>query len=306
MKFLVTGANGDIALSIKEIIKRNFKNSIIHGCEINLNGKGKFFFDKVIKVPKSNDNDFIRKFNNLSKKYDLIVPTVESEIKVFSKNYKKINKNKFLLNNQKIIDLFLDKLKTHQFLKEKKIGNLKFTDYLSEWKKYKFPMFLKLREGAGNQNYKVLLSKKDIPKSIKNSNQIIQEYLNEQKEYTACLYSYLKIKKIIIFERILDKDKSFYIKYVSSKSLEKKLLMISKLINFNGSINIQFKILNNKLKIFEINPRLSSTVNMRDILGFKDCVWWIKDFLNIKNKLNNISYKKNTKMIRYEKIKIFN
>lgn len=306
MKFLVTGANGDIALSIKEIIKRNFKNSIIHGCEINLNGKGKFFFDKVIKVPKSNDNDFIRKFNNLSKKYDLIVPTVESEIKVFSKNCKKINKNKFLLNNQKIIDLFLDKLKTHQFLKEKKIGNLKFTDYLSEWKKYKFPMFLKLREGAGNQNYKVLLSKKDIPKSIKNSNQIIQEYLNEQKEYTACLYSYLKIKKIIIFERILDKDKSFYIKYVSSKSLEKKLLMISKLINFNGSINIQFKILNNKLKIFEINPRLSSTVNMRDILGFKDCVWWIKDFLNIKNKLNNISYKKNTKMIRYEKIKIFN
>jgi carbamoyl-phosphate synthase large subunit len=306
MKFLVTGANGDIALSIKEIIKRNFKNSIIDGCEINLNGKGKFFFDKVIKVPKSNDNDFIRKFNNLSKKYDLIVPTVESEIKVFSKNYKKINKNKFLLNNQKIIDLFLDKLKTHKFLKEKKIGNLKFTDYLSEWKKYKFPMFLKLREGAGNQNYKVLLSKKDIPKFIKNSNQIIQEYLNEQKEYTACLYSYLKIKKIIVFERILDKDKSFYIKYVSNKSLEKKLLMISKLINFNGSINIQFKILNNKLKIFEINPRLSSTVNMRDILGFKDCVWWIKDFLNIKNKLNSISYKKNTKMIRYEKIKILN
>jgi carbamoyl-phosphate synthase large subunit len=306
MKFLITGANGDIALSIKEIIKRNFKNSIIHGCEINLNGKGKFFFDKVIKVPKSNENDFIKKFNNLSRKYDLIVPTVESEIKVFSKNLKKIDNSKFLLNNQKIINLFLDKLKTHQFLKEKKIGNLKFTDYLSEWKKYKFPMFLKLREGAGNQNYRVLLSKKDIPKSIKNSNQIIQEYLNEQKEYTACVYSYSNIKKIIIFERILDKDKSFYIKYVSRKSLEKKLLIISELINFNGSINIQFKILYNKLKIFEINPRLSSTVNMRDILGFKDCVWWIKDFLNIRYKLNNISYKKNTKMIRYEKIKIFN
>tara|TARA_B100000963_G_scaffold187057_1_gene162739 strand:- start:27515 stop:28435 length:921 start_codon:yes stop_codon:yes gene_type:complete len=306
MKFLVTGANGDIALSIKEILKRNFKNSAIHGCEINLNGKGKFHFDKVIKVPKSDDNDFIDKLNNLSKRYDLIIPTVESEIKVFSKNYKKIKKSKFLLNNQKLVNLFLDKLKTQQFLKKNKIGNLKFTDNLSNWKKYKFPMFLKLREGAGNQNYRVLLSKRDIPKSRDKSNQIIQEYLNVQKEYTACIYSYLNIKKIVIFERILDKDKSFYIKYVSIKSLEKKLLTISELINLKGSINIQFKIFNNKLKIFEINPRLSSTVNMRDILGFKDCVWWIKDFLNIKYNLTNISYKKNTKMIRYEKIKIFN
>ena len=76
MKFLVTGANGDIALSIKEILKRNFKNSVIHGCEINLNGKGKFHFDKVIKVPKSNNKDFINKLNKLSKRYDLIIPTV--------------------------------------------------------------------------------------------------------------------------------------------------------------------------------------------------------------------------------------
>ena len=43
---------------------------------------------------------------------------------------------------------------------------------------------------------------------------------------------------------------------------------------------------------------------MRDILGFKDCVWWIKDFLNIKYNLTDFSYIINTKMIRYEKIKI--
>ncbi len=304
MKFLITGANGDIALSIKEIINRNFKNSVIHGTEININGKGKFFFDKIIKVPKSNDIKFLNTFNKLLHNYDLVIPTVESEIKVFSKNFKNINKKKILINNQKTVNIFLDKLKTHKFLQANKIGELQFTDYLKNWKKYKFPMFLKSKEGAGNKNYRILFSKKDIPKFKKNSNLIIQEYLDIVKEYTACIYSGPDFKSVMIFERILDRDKSFFVRYVLKKSIEKKILKISEIIKFKGSINVQFKISNNNLKIFEINPRLSSTVYMRDILGFKDCVWWIKDFLGIKYKLTPVKLKKNTKMIRYEKVKI--
>lgn len=46
MKFLVTGANGDIALSILEILKRNFKNCIVHGSEIKPEGKGKILLSK--------------------------------------------------------------------------------------------------------------------------------------------------------------------------------------------------------------------------------------------------------------------
>ena len=69
-------------------------------------------------------------------------------------------------------------------------------------------------------------------------------------------------------------------------------------INLNGSINIQFKIIKNKIKIFDINPRLSSTVRIRDMLGFQDCVWWINEKLKIKN-LKKIKIKKNATVVKY-------
>ena len=95
MKFLVTGANGDIALSVLEILKRNFKNSIVHGTDINLNGKGKFFFDKIYKSPKANSKNFILYFNHLSKRYDLVIPTSEAELRLFLKIYINLKKIKF-------------------------------------------------------------------------------------------------------------------------------------------------------------------------------------------------------------------
>ena len=65
--------------------------------------------------------------------------------------------------------------------------------------------------------------------------------------------------------------------------IEKKLMNIANKLNLNGAINIQFKIQNGQIKIFDINARLSSTVKMRDLIGFQDCLWWIKEKLNIKD-----------------------
>ena len=48
-------------------------------------------------------------------------------------------------------------------------------------------------------------------------------------------------------------------------------------------------------KVFDINARLSFTVMMRTIIGVKDCIWWIKDFLKV-----NFS-----KKIKIKKIFIF-
>ena len=76
------------------------------------------------------------------------------------------------------------------------------------------------------------------------------------------------------------------------------MLVLAKKINLNGSINVQLKINNSRYAIFEINPRLSSTVMMRHKLGFKDCLWWIEYILN--NKLPKNKYKiKNRKLLKF-------
>ena len=85
--------------------------------------------------------------------------------------------------------------------------------------------------------------------------------------------------------------------------IEKKLLKIANELNLNGVINIQFKIKNNQLKIFDINPRLSSTVKMRDLIGFKDCLWWIQDKLEIK-KNYNFKLNKNKTIVKFFQEKV--
>ena len=38
----------------------------------------------------------------------------------------------------------------------------------------------------------------------------------------------------------------------------------------------QFRVINKIPHVFEINPRFSSTVKMRDMIGFKDLIWSIE------------------------------
>ena len=275
--------------------------------KLKATARGSFYFDKIIQLPKAVSKNFIRKSISIYKNYDLIIPTTEIEIKRISSNVKIYKDIKFLINNKKVINLFLDKLKTYNFLKNHNIGNLDFCEELSGNKIKRYPVFIKTKTGSGNKNYYLIKNFRDLKKlNIKNKNKyIFQEYVNSKKEFTACIYKNCKFTEIITFERILDKDKTFFAKITNNKKINDTLIALSKLLDFEGSINIQFKILKNKIKIFEINPRLSSTVLMRDLIGFKDCYWWISDILQLKYKKKNIKFNNKLKLLREEKIKIY-
>ena len=47
MKFLITGAHGDIAQSISKIIKSTYKKAIINGTDLIESGPGEFLFNKI-------------------------------------------------------------------------------------------------------------------------------------------------------------------------------------------------------------------------------------------------------------------
>ena len=84
---------------------------------------------------------------------------------------------------------------------------------------------------------------------------------------------------------------TFYFETCKNKIISKILYKLANLIDLNGCINIQLKILKGVPKIFEINPRLSSTVYMRHELGFNDLVLWINDKLKLDLKVSKTSIK---------------
>ncbi len=297
MKVLITGANGDIAISIFELLKREFKKLKIFGSDLT-NGYGSLYFRKIFLLPHANNKSYLKNSKALFKKFDLIVPTTEAEISFIANNKEKYENILFLINNKKIVNLFFDKLKTFEFLKKKKLSHLKFCEKLDLKKKYKLPLFLKTRFGAGNKNYEIIKKRDQLRKKefkIFKEKFIVQELLNSKKEFTSCIYKNGNFISTITFERKLNKDFTYYAKPIKSKLIRNNLKKIAENLTFDGSINVQFKFENKKIKIFEINPRLSSTVFMRNLIGFKDCVWWINDLIGNKTK-------KNTTNIKYNKI----
>ena len=136
-------------------------------------------------------------------------------------------------------------------------------------------------------------------KTIKDKkNFIIQEYVGSiNEEYTSAVYSNGDISEVITFKRKLTGGMTSFAEIVEEEVLVDYCKLIAKSFNLKGSINIQSRKVGNKFFIFEINPRLSSTIFIRDNYGFNDLMWWIKDITLSKNNLYKIDIKTKGKAI---------
>ena len=117
-KILITGAHGDIGISIYKILKKNFKKKfLIDGMDCKSNGPGSFFLKNIIKSPRVNEKKFGNFIKKIVSKYDLVIPTPEDEIVYFCKNKKIFLKYPILINDPKIVFTFEDKILTNDFSK---------------------------------------------------------------------------------------------------------------------------------------------------------------------------------------------
>ena len=53
--------------------------------------------------------------------------------------------------------------------------------------------------------------------------------------------------------------------------------MIAEGLDLRGSMNIQLRLTDKGPRVFEINPRFSSTVLMRHRIGFSDVLWALEE-----------------------------
>jgi carbamoyl-phosphate synthase large subunit len=60
---------------------------------------------------------------------------------------------------------------------------------------------------------------------------------------------------------------------VENPDIDQLLVRIAKGLNLVGSINVQLRLTSKGPIVFEINPRFSSTVFFRHLMGFDDVIW---------------------------------
>ena len=290
LNILITGCGGDIGQSIgKILLKSNFINKL-YGIDISNKNAGQFVYPNFSLGLSVKHPDYLKNLELFINKYDidLVIPISEPELRFFSKKniLDKIGNAKMIIASRLSLEIGFDKFKTAEFLKNQ---NLPFPEtFLANTSINidKFPVILKSRTGSGSKDIHRINSMEEFLFHTKKgiSDYIVQEFINDKNgEFTCGLYRSRKGEiRTLIFKRELTGGYSGYGEIIENNEINSLLETLAVKLNLIGSINVQLRINDNLPKIFEINPRFSSTVLFRHLFGFKDLEWSIKDLYGEK------------------------
>ncbi len=286
---LVAGCGGSLGISIGRILRMAEYEFQLIGTDIHSDHPGLAIYDYCHIIPPVSDcNNYITSLRAIVKKYNVqaIIPISESEIIFFSNwhNRSLLKNSPFVIANDKTLSIGLDKYTTIMFFK--KIGlPHPWTRLVGREDPLSLPCIIKPRSGSGGKGFK-LVNEMNI-KNIQietHSNYIWQEFLElSEEEYTCGLFRSQKGEiRSIILRRQLCAGVSSRGEVIENESITKLLIRIAKALELEGSINVQLRMTSRGPMVFEINPRFSSTVVFRHLLGFKDVLWSLEDIWDMK------------------------
>jgi len=204
----------------------------------------------------------------LIENYDIMFPLFDKQIEYCHDNFE--NLDKFIIASKQNFELCNNKVKLNNLLSENGFD-------IPTMNPEKPPYIIKPIIGAGSFGCKVVY---DEIYSISDRD-FIQEYISEGVEYsTNVLFNkgILYINTLEFLDEIFDngvrsfnKNKEAYLQFKeveTSKQVLKFIKDFTDLTKYKGFFNINYKIVNNKFKLFEINPRMSQTglLDMKNIL----------------------------------------
>lgn len=283
-RILVTGCGGDIGQSIGKILRLEYPNIEIFGCDIQSKHAGHFIYKECKTVSRVDSTQYIDDVSKLIDAYspDLIIPTSEAELRSFAKHrMTELCGVPLLMPSFLAMDIGNDKLRTQQFLIEQKLPHA-WTQFVGAGRPPEFPCILKDVEGRGAKSVELVQEENYQDFAHFPPHFIFQEYLlPDDEEYTCGLFRSSKGEiRSIALKRSLFQGYTGYAEVVENASITELLEKMALALDLRGCINVQLRLTEKKGPVvFEINARFSSTVLFRNMLGFKGLKWCLQDFL---------------------------
>jgi carbamoyl-phosphate synthase large subunit len=283
----VTGCGGDIGQSIGKILLKSAYTKNLYGIDISDKNAAQFIYPNFSVGLPFKHPEYLKtleafiEVNNI----DIIIPIAEPELRFFSNEniLDKIGNAKMITASSLALEIGFDKFKTAQFLKKK---GLPFPEtFLAKEVKTidSFPVILKSKTGSGSKDIYKINTQEEYLFYTRHTieDYVVQEFISEENgEYTCGLFRSGKGEiRSLIFKRELHGGYSGYGEVIENSEISNLLEQLAVKLQLVGSINVQLRITENTPKIFEINPRFSSTVFFRHLFGFEDVIWSIEDRL---------------------------
>jgi carbamoyl-phosphate synthase large subunit len=306
-KLLVSGVGGSAFPYLFEVLEDKYELFCIDSDSKILN----LYPDKnIIIVPKVNEISFNGCIKNiiLENNIDFYIPLIDEEILIAHDICKDL-KAEVISPSINFISLCLDKFALMQKLNNLDISSIP-TYLASDYdNNLDYPLFFKPNIGRGSRGIKKIDNEDAFEayfhlEEYTKDNVIIQPFVDGD-EYTVSVTVNNLNRLISIMPKIVFTKKGItnHAKSIKNTIIENICRKIVELLEPCGSFNVQLKFYNNKVYIFEINPRFSTTlvlsiasgVNEVDLVieNFnKDKVEYINDFkeLSLIRRWENIFY----------------
>ena len=290
LNILVTGCGGDIGQSLGKILLKSTYTNNLFGIDISDKNAAQFIYPNFSVGLRYTNSEYLHQLETFINYNDIdfVIPIAEPELRYFSEQniLDTIGNAKMITASAKALEVGFDKYKTAQFLKAEGFP-FPETHLAKDVKTIdSFPVILKSRTGSGSKDIHKITSMDEFSFYTRHNieDYVVQEFITEKNgEFTCGLFRSSKGEiRSQIFKRQLLSGYSGYGEVVENESITALLEELAAKIDLIGSINVQLRISNGLPKIFEINPRFSSTVLFRHLFGFEDLIWSLEDRLGLE------------------------
>ena len=242
--------------------------------------------DKYYQTPRTGDPGFFERLEVLG--HDEAIKAVyvcsPNELEWFAsqkKNWESNHDSIFFVNPLPVVRIGSDKLKTVEFLRDEGFcfpDTVLASDDIGVERliaKHGFPLIAKPRRGFSSRNVFLVDSREKIRAAATLvPDLIVQRYLpDEQSEYTAATLSGAdgKVRALIVLRRDLIQGTTYRTELIEDPEFDRQVIQIVETLGAVGPCNLQFRVIDGMVYVFEINPRFSGTSGIRYLYGFNDC-----------------------------------
>ncbi|TAK90623.1 MAG: ATP-grasp domain-containing protein [Burkholderiaceae bacterium] len=276
-RILITGIGGDISQSVAAIVRENRPTCHLVGADIHQQHGGSLFVDTQFTLPMANDPGYVAALQRLiaMESIDTVIPMTEPELSVIGARIEKFSGVKWIFPGKEVVSECVDKLATAEMLERIGIRG-PWTMPVSAGMPDAYPCILKSRLGSGSRAVFIVRDEEEAAYVVKrHPDSIFQELLNPpDQEVTCAVYRTCdgRVATLQMLRRLVG-GFTGWAKVINDAQTVVMCETIAHGLDLRGSMNVQLRITDSGPRVFEINPRFSSTTLMRHQLGFSDVLW---------------------------------
>lgn len=282
---LITAIGGDIAQGVSNIVREVRPHYRLIGVDTHAEHGGTMFVDTFHRIPPASDPSYYPALTSIIEKesVDVVVPMSEPELRVLSPLMHQSTNVQWISAGTEAIATGLDKLTTAMRLNELGIAT-PWTVPASEGLPPSYPCIFKGRKCSGSRSFFLVRDEQDARYlSERYPDSIYQELLEPADQEVTCAVYRTRDGRVatLQLQRRLVGGLTGWAEVIGNPAVERMCEAVAEGLSLRGSMNVQLRITRDGPRIFEINPRFSSTALMRHRLGFTDVAWSLDELEEI-------------------------